>query len=355
MAQGSGRDTISQRIALEGGAEVKQQLQDLGKTGEAAFKQIQDATATSTGGLSRLGSAFTGIFASFRSAGAAFAPVAEAVGVMHQRFNQFGAELALVADSILPHFREVFALGIAGAVVGLERLVVSSANSVRETQNLAAAIGLSLKDFEALSLVADKAGVEHDKLGTLMARFSVALGKAREEQIKLSGAIVGGDGVLRGGVNTYNAAAGAVALLRGGMTDLKTSSSGLVDILRGGLKPVQDFAKPFEALRINVKNFADTLDGNRLIMIEAAKRIDAMGVSSVKSAIAMQLFGRGWREIVPVFKDLGASMAAANVEIERLGIGISPQEAVNARNFNAADAELGTVISRTSEIIGYTL
>ena len=354
MAQGSGggRDTISQRIAMEGGAEVKQQLADIGTAGEKAFKQIQTASETSSGPLSRLGAATSAMFASFRSAGAAFQPVIQSVGELRNRWGQFSAEMSIVANNVIPHFNEVLALGLAGAVVGLERLVVSSAAGVRETQNLAAAIGLSVKDFEALSLVADKAGVEHDKLGTLLARFSVALGKAREEQVKLSGAIVGGDGVLRGGVETYNAAAGAVTLLRGNMQNLTTNASGLVEVLRGGAKPVQDFSKPFEALRIKVRDFADTLDGNKAILIEAAKRLSAMGDSSIKAAIASQLFGRGWREIVPIFKDLGANMAAANAELEKLGLGISPQEAINARSFNAAYAELGTVIKRTGEIIG---
>src|ERR1700692_4893539 len=126
------------------------------------------------------------------------------------------------------------------------------------------------------------------------------------------------------------------------MLDVASSSSGLVSVLRGGVKGVQDFTKPFDALRINVREFADTLDGNKAIMIEAAKRIAAMVDSSVKAAIATQLFGRGWREIVPVFKDLGANMAAASAEIEKLGIGIGPQESANARSFNAAYAELGS-------------
>src|SRR5262245_9013948 len=37
--------TISQRITLEGAEDIRKKLQELGKAGEAAFKQIQDAAS----------------------------------------------------------------------------------------------------------------------------------------------------------------------------------------------------------------------------------------------------------------------------------------------------------------------
>ncbi len=343
MAQGGsgGRDTIAQRIALEGGVEVKQQLADIGQAGEKAFKQIQDASATSSGPLSRLGAGVAGIFASFRSAGEAFKPVAESLGNLRNSFGAFSAEMSVVANNILPHFNEIFALGIAGAVLGVERLVVASSNSVIATKNAADAINFSLKNYEALSLVAEKAGVDHEKLDAMMSRFAVTVGKAREEVLKAAGEGLRFDGVLRGGTVSADSLGNAV-----------TGVSDSVTVLRGGVAALAKLSDPLAVLGIHVKNFADNQAGQAALFLATAKALDTIGTSSVKAAAASQMFGRGWREMSPVFKDLANNMMAADREIEKLGIGISPEESANARSFKAAYTELGAVIKRTGEIVG---
>ena len=44
-----GRDTIKQRIALDGGEAIRQELAELGKVGEAAFRKLQKAAADMKG------------------------------------------------------------------------------------------------------------------------------------------------------------------------------------------------------------------------------------------------------------------------------------------------------------------
>ncbi len=98
------RPTISQRIALEGGDEVKRQLNELGETGKKAFQKLQDA-ARGNESLNALSPTFEGLRARAAELGITF-------GQLGSRIHNVGGAVreTAVAGGIL-------ATAIAGTLV----------------------------------------------------------------------------------------------------------------------------------------------------------------------------------------------------------------------------------------------
>lgn len=86
------RETITQRIELEGADEIKKQLQDIGTAGEEAFQKLNNAGSGGVGaGLSNVTSSVDRIKSSFQSLG----PVLDTLRSRFQAtFSAMGASFA---------------------------------------------------------------------------------------------------------------------------------------------------------------------------------------------------------------------------------------------------------------------
>ncbi len=92
--------TIVQRIALDGGPEVKAQLEAIGKAGQAAFKKFQDAGAAGAfmnrfgGTIDAIKAKATELGAAARKVGSDFNALGESVTMSARRFAVIGAVIA---------------------------------------------------------------------------------------------------------------------------------------------------------------------------------------------------------------------------------------------------------------------
>jgi uncharacterized phage infection (PIP) family protein YhgE len=167
------RPTISQRIALEGGDEVKRQLNELGEAGKKAFQKLQESA--------KAAETLNGVSPTLESLRAK-------AGELGFSFGRLGATIHGVGGSI----REtavaggLLATAIAGVVTGFVSLVRHSAEAGQEMRATAEAIGLTASQFKQLSFAFRQNEVDRDQFTRGMAKFNATLDKTGKEADKFS-------------------------------------------------------------------------------------------------------------------------------------------------------------------------
>lgn len=336
--------TITQRIALDGLTEIVANLKSMGDVGEKAIKQISDASAASNAPLSRLSSLSQSIVSGFQAVGTAFAAMGPILENLGKKFETLGGDVESMGIKL-------GTLGVAAAA-GVFLLAQRSANAVVETTNLAASLGLAIDKFEALSLVANQSGVDTDKFDTALAKSAVTLGAAQEAFNKANGGIQGAVTTLKGGVDNL---ANSATVLRGNLTNAAAAAAAGVTVIRGGVTPVLDTSTAYAKLGISLIDATGKMKDLNTVNAEVAAKLAGIADPATKAAIAAEIFGRGWRAVLPVFDDLKTKTDAAGTTIERFGIGVTGEELAKATAFKAGLATMTTVLGRESEMFGNTI
>jgi hypothetical protein len=383
MAQSS---TITQRIALDGAQEITKQLADLGKVGETAVKQIQDATVATSPHLSTLSTAVGNVRA-------AFATVAEAAAPLKGRFDEFGqAALAVGANvgKITSALGIGFTAALTGGALGLISLIKNAADSTHQLDVQASTLGLTVEQLQVYRKAASLAGVDSDKLFTGLSRLLVNVGKEgqkfSEDIIKLfqglpEAATAAGVGIVRG---IEPATTGIKSRFVTGIADSKEQVQSLIDLfvrteaqLGNTFKPelIESFRRRLtllggdttklgETFRIAAAefgvNFSSQTVGETLarslitikdplsalgitfkdiqdagVNTDAIIRKFATGLQNTKDParqleIAVALLGKGARELIPAFK--GGEEGLRQIEAAARGSNLL---------FTALDVEIG--------------
>lgn len=164
------KNTITQRIALEGGDAIKAQLRALGDAGEKAFKAIQEAAAK----------------ANFEKFTASLAKLGNQLATVTKRVALLGAGLTAAAA------------GSGAAIFSLAR----SAGEVADSAGKAAQMtGLQVEAYGRLNFAAEMANVSNDQFVAGMSRLNKAIADAAQQVTKAGAAIdASGVRVIRFGV-----------------------------------------------------------------------------------------------------------------------------------------------------------
>lgn len=260
MARGS--STIKQRIALDGGAEIKKELAELGRVGEVAFAKLKKAAANDAGKSSlvafqqQLSKVKTDLRALDLQAGA-FTRTAIGLG---KSFGDLGVALAAVGTRLLG-----VGAAIAGATVGLGALAANSAKVAAEVGEAASATGLSVEKYQALQFAAQQAGLDAGGFTAAMSRLNDAVGDARKgneaaiEKFKALGVSVTG---VNGGMKPLGTILAEIANKFAGMPDGIKKSALAIDLFgRAGAKLIP------------------TLNGGAAGLLEFEKRLASAGLS----------------------------------------------------------------------------
>lgn len=309
MAQSAGGGpTISQRISLEGGDEIKLQLTELGTAGEKAFQQIQTASDASGSRLGGFSSIISHVRGSITNVATSFTPVVHGFGELHESVNKFGESLTNVGEHVFPHFKEVVALGAAAGVAGLAEFVISGARAADELGKMAVATGVSISGFQDLRNVAIQSGVEAEKFTAGLFRFAGNVNKAADEQLstfrdigkQLYGDIqANGVAVLRG---TQQAATGAADIvIRGG----KAAHQSLITVA-GQVAKTGEASKHVHEQTLQFATLLSTLLGQS-------------GAEVHKTAVGIQ------QDLERTASGTGAAALKMREEMRKIGINFLPQ------------------------------
>jgi hypothetical protein len=105
----------------------------------------------------------------------------------------------------------------------------------------------------------------------------------------------------------------------------------------------KDASRAFDQLGISVKNADGSLKTSTQVMTEVADRFSRMEDGAAKTALAMQIFGRAGRDMIPMLNQGGDGLRRMMEEADELGIVIDSRTAKAAERFNDSLTRLGKV------------
>lgn len=164
----SGRETISQRIALEGGKEIQDQLKGIGEAGERAFKQIKSAGDQVSGVGGQIGKGINEAQQAMKQAAEAGAKLGDSLRDVGGAFTRVGASVAAAGA----------AFGAIGLALG--KMAMGGAEAADAVGKSAMSLGLSIQEFGRLQFAAEQSGVAADQFGATISRLNAQIEKTND-------------------------------------------------------------------------------------------------------------------------------------------------------------------------------
>lgn len=174
---------------------------------------------------------------------------------------------------------KVAAAGLALATTGMAVAVKGVINEADKMSKAAQSVGIATEELSKLAWAADLSGVSFEKLTGSIAKLSKAMGDS-----------------LRS----------------------KTSEQALA----------------FKALGISVTDANGQMRSSRAVLDDVADSFQGMADGTEKTALAMAIFGRSGKEIIPLLNQGAAGLKEMGNEAERLGIVIDTKTGRRAEMFN---------------------
>lgn len=262
-----GRQTLTQRIALDGGDEIKRELSELGRTGEQAFRALERAAARSGEGgtaLQRsvrdLQRSLNEVGKSARQVGRGFREVGQGVSGLGRALGDIGKRLAIVAGAAAAAGGALFVLAKNGAA------------AADEASKQAQALGLPIDAYGRLQFAAEQSGVSAEQFSTAISRLNQELGRAAQGN--------------------------------------------------------ETAAARFTSLGVAIRGADGNLRSTEDILGDLAERFERLPDSAEKSALAIELFGRSGARLLPFLNEGRAGLAELGAEAERLGLTFTEEQAV---------------------------
>ncbi|MDG4908131.1 hypothetical protein P9228_17015 [Mesorhizobium sp. WSM4898] len=262
------KNTITQRIALEGGDTIKDQLLALGKQGEAAFKAIQAAANK----------------ADFQKFSASLSKVRSDLANVAKNFALLGTGLAAGATAA------------GAAVFGLAK---SSGEAADNAGKNAEKTGLQVEAYGKLEFAANMANVSTEQFIGGMSKLNKAIAEAAKGTTK-AGGVLDATGVQ---VTRFGGAAQKAADA--------TKQAGTV----------------FDRLGVKIRDANGNLRSNEAILLDVADAFAKMPDSALKSALAIELFGKAGAELLPFLNQAKAGILDLGKQAEQLGIVLTKDQA----------------------------
>lgn len=285
------RGTIKQRIALEGGDEIKKEFEELGKAGEKAFKLLEDAAKGVLTPWEKLSVQIKTFQSEFKKLSAAGARVRDDFGRLGTALGNVGRAGGIVARNI-----GLLMGAVGGAATGLFLIAKAGAEAADAADEMAQSVGLGVESLGKLSFAAEQSGTSQEKLVGALGKFNIALDDAKT-----------------GGKNS-------VALFKELGVKFKD--------LRGQLRPTED------------------------VLFDVADAFARMPDGAQKAALVMELFGKAGRALIP-FLNLGSEgIKKLGLVAEASGILTTDAAKKIGSDFTDATDRLGKAIAGTRNQIG---
>lgn len=173
----TGRETLKQRIALDGGKEIKEELAALGKAGEEAFRKLEQASKASEFGGSQLGKGLKDLQASFANLGDAGRRFGRDLGGLRNSALTFGSSLAGVATRVAALGAALTAGATAAGAFAIS-MARSAAEAADAAGNAAKSAGMSVEAFTALQYAAGQSGVGVNEFSSALQQLNKHIGAA---------------------------------------------------------------------------------------------------------------------------------------------------------------------------------
>ena len=359
--------TISQRITLEGSDDIKKQLQDLGKAGEASFKQIQTAaqnTKIDPASANETKQAFDRLGAAGAQLGTQFKALVESVVSFGSQGTKSALDVASGLQKTAAAAEQVgSAMGQASQQIGASSQSASAKLISTATAFKLAAAGI-VGAIAAIASALTKGAVE---TGSALADQAEKLKLTTAQWLELRKAIAAGSLSVDDFQKSISKLVGLAADAAGGIARLGDSTLQAVKLADGSIVILHRFndtmtdtkGKASEAatelakLGVSMKTIAS--GDNLAIMREAALAINNMTDPVKQAAAGVKLFGDNWKETV---KALLAGVTATVelpktlAEVGKASRDLTAQQVDDAKKVEGGWEDLKKAIRATKDQIG---
>jgi len=176
--------TLTQKIALTGGKEIREELVALGKNGEAAFEQLAEAAAKLNGPLAKVSERVEEMRADSER-------LRREVAGLGTQFRGLGSSIGSMVARLT-----VLGAGFAAVGVGIAKVAQAGAEAADAAGKQAQAVGLTVEAYGGLQYAAEQSGVKTAQFAQAMTVLSTKLKDAADKAIAPAGEAikrVGGD------------------------------------------------------------------------------------------------------------------------------------------------------------------
>lgn len=310
--------TITQRIQLVGGDEIKVQLDGIGKTGELAFTRLA-AAANTTSIFSRFGGALQTVKARMETVTAAGEKVA-------RNFESLGSSIGAVGE------RLGIVVGIGLVEAGRKLIeIAKQAGAQQETlDNTAAAIGTSAEKLDAFQKVAELSGISSESFTKALLKLNAAANTATKSDIEL----------------TNKKKDLFTELQLGRITQVEYTNQ--LDAMN---KTAAESTAVFNRLGVSFKNDDGTQKDSLQLFQDVGKALSGISDGAKRSGLAMELFGTRNAKVTNLSLLSREEFEKQRAEVERLTPALQKTEREGLATFGDRLELLGSVATTTRDKI----
>lgn len=301
MATDRGKSTLVQRIALDGGDDIKKELESLGKVGEIAFNRLKKA-AKNTKLDNGLGRSLALLRVRFREMQAAGRKIGDDFTKIGRVFTQVGRNVTFMGAAI------------AGAAAAFGLLAKGSLEAADQVGKNAQKVGLAVRQYQNLAGAAKLADVSEQAFSGGLERLSKLLTNGTREVTSHSRAV-------QDGVRVYS--------------DIGVSVIDATKATQSATKALQDQATAQEDVNDATED-ADGVSGKAVeqvrqiiagskdahaALLRLADAFQGMPDGARKTALALAAFrSTDW---IPFLNEGAAGVARLEAEIQRVAPGFT--------------------------------
>jgi hypothetical protein len=222
--------------------------------------------------------------------------------VEHARhaFGALGGKLGEIGGKLAEVLPMLGGLGAGASVAGLFEMAHATAEAAESLQQMAKISGDSVSNLQALSFAVDQTGVT-------TSQFTEGLGRLNQKMA--------------------NAAMGS---------DKKTAAL-------------------FAQMHIALRDANGQIRSSTEVLPELMSALEKTHSPALRNAVAMQLFGRAGRELLPFLTEGPAKLADMEAQFKKLGYSFSKSDLENLENFKVAWNEIGVAVDGLQNAISAEL
>lgn len=273
------------RISLDGGADIKKQLEDIGKAGKKAFSDLEDASRGNSF-LSRIGTNVTEAVAKLGTLGRSLRDIGGAA-------TEFGSKIGGSIDRLAA----LGGLSIGGAVAGFISLTKAAGEASEQLRNTADTLGITGQKLKNLRDSFGLAGIDEGTFDRAMLKLSNGMADAGKASL------------------TYQR---NLRDLRQSYNEGEISSDAYWKAVKKLKQANEDSLDPFTRLGITIKNTDGSLRKADDVLEDVADVFHKMPDGAEKAGLSMDLFGAKNSRLIGKLNEGRAAMVAANKEAQRL-------------------------------------
>ncbi len=326
------RETLKQRIALDGGKEIEAELKALGKAGEEAFKQLKDAAGKAGRSGNKLGVAVAKLKVgvdSLKTAGDRLNSTFRSIGTTAGRMRAWLSTVAKRMTAIT-----VAALAAAAAI---KAIATAGAKSTAETGRAAEGLGADIEDLSRLEFAAKLSGLGVEKLRTALGNLNQRLGEASKKSKTLTGDLE---------------QTGFAARSFGEATDLGARATAFAARqMKESGDEVDNFAKAIKDLGLNLGDLKAL--GAVASMEKIASAFKRFPDGPDKARVSAALFGQSVRDdMIPFLNQGGKVLDDFGKKSDKIGATLTEEANRIAIAYLEAQATLSETIKGLRDDIG---